>query len=346
VVAGEAIELRFKSSDAREAFAQLKREAESVGLRIRYKNSKAMSAEFVERDGEKPFSTIANDAHLLFYLRQPILRRVPNLFRLAENRFGKIKANHLGEYRIRVRDPAELNSVIGWLRSVGAWDAAIKPWPKPALRPDGNLPADLLEAVTPEHLFIAGQMLSAGYADHDFGEHTDYEVVFQAKRLKPKAMFGVAASRALGFRVLPGHFHGGLGTQCFRKIESADYEIVRVGSSEPKRGPRLSDEDRRWAEGNPRLVTHLRKERARGLAKAKKSQFLSDHGRLFCERCKLDPVRHFKDQAGNAAIEVHHRATAVAGMDEGHETVLADLQCLCANCHRFIHRLMKLGRAI
>ncbi len=302
------MELRFRAPDASSAFALLKREAQAVGLRIRYKNSRAMAAEFVELDGDKPFSAIANDAHLLFYLRQPILTRVPGLFGLAEERFGKVTDNHLREYRLRIHDRHELEALIAWLRSVEAWGSTIKGAAPPALRSDGCLPAELLEAVTAEHLFVAGQMLSAGYADHEFGEHTDYEVIFQGTRLKPKALFGVAASRALGFRVLAGHFHGGLGTKCFRTIEGAGYEIVRLGAAAPSRRPRLTDEDRRWAEGDRRLVAHLYRERARGLAGAKKAQFLSDHGRLFCERCELDPVAHFEDSAGEAVIEVHHHA--------------------------------------
>jgi 5-methylcytosine-specific restriction protein A len=41
---------------------------------------------------------------------------------------------------------------------------------------------------------------------------------------------------------------------------------------------------------------------------------------------------------GDACIEVHHHAVAVAKMDGKARTRLADLQCLCANCHRIVHR--------
>ena len=44
---------------------------------------------------------------------------------------------------------------------------------------------------------------------------------------------------------------------------------------------------------------------------------------------------------GPACIEVHHQAVQVENMAEAHQTKLEDLQCLCANCHRVEHRLLK-----
>lgn len=55
----------------------------------------------------------------------------------------------------------------------------------------------------------------------------------------------------------------------------------------------------------------------------------------------MEPVQVFCDEDGEACIEIHHHATAVAEMGEGHSTRLEDLQCLCANCHRYTHRIMK-----
>jgi predicted HNH restriction endonuclease len=42
-----------------------------------------------------------------------------------------------------------------------------------------------------------------------------------------------------------------------------------------------------------------------------------------------------------ACLEVHHSRVAVADMEQGHETALEDTQLLCANCHRLVHREMK-----
>lgn len=55
----------------------------------------------------------------------------------------------------------------------------------------------------------------------------------------------------------------------------------------------------------------------------------------------MDPVETFGSPLGEACIEVHHRETHVAEMREGHATRLEDLMCLCANCHRIVHREIK-----
>lgn len=103
----------------------------------------------------------------------------------------------------------------------------------------------------------------------------------------------------------------------------------------------LSSSESTWAEGQVRLVSHLKRERAGGLSRAKKAAFLRDHGKLFCERCSLDPVSAYGDAAAETCIEVHHGKTMVSDMVPGYLTRLEDLQCLCANCHRFVHALLK-----
>lgn len=100
--------------------------------------------------------------------------------------------------------------------------------------------------------------------------------------------------------------------------------------------------DSEWAEGTSKLRLHLIKERAPGLAAAKKRAFVAERGRLFCERCASDPVQAYGLVAAEACIEVHHAATAVREMKPGHATKLSDLQCLCANCHRLVHALERL----
>jgi len=127
-----------------------------------------------------------------------------------------------------------------------------------------------------------------------------------------------------------------------RLLEDAGFTIVSKDEDiHPIELP-VSPEDRLWTEGKPHLVAHLRRERASGLAQAKKDWFARTHGRLFCERCGLDPVVTYDGAHGNACIEVHHEAVQVEDMAEGHKTKLEDLQCLCANCHRVAHRLLKL----
>jgi hypothetical protein len=101
----------------------------------------------------------------------------------------------------------------------------------------------------------------------------------------------------------------------------------------------LPDEHRdiEFREGSVKLRKHLHRERAWGLSKKKKAEFINTHGKLFCERCGLDPAEKFGAELGAAVIEVHHAATSVGEMAEGHKTRLSDLQCLCANCHRLTH---------
>ncbi len=60
-------------------------------------------------------------------------------------------------------------------------------------------------------------------------------------------------------------------------------------------------------------------------------------GYLQCERCKLIPSQALGPH-GDAVVEVHHAGIAVSDMEPGQITRLADLMCLCANCHRIVHR--------
>jgi hypothetical protein len=205
-----------------------------------------------------------------------------------------------------------------------------------------RLTSDTLYKVTAEQVWNAVQLLLGGYDDHDFGPSTDFDLINDdGRRLPPKAVFGVAAREALGFRVLPSHFSAGHATPCFRVLKAAGYDIgPKLDVSSPSSIVAASYGSE-WSEGKPVLVSHLRKERGRGLAEAKKAEFRRVHGKLVCERCGVDPVAHYATRDGEACIEVHHYATQVKDMDLGHTTKLEDLQCLCANCHRIVHRLLK-----
>jgi len=198
-----------------------------------------------------------------------------------------------------------------------------------------------LNQVTPLHVWNAVQALKRGQA-HSFGPSRDYDLITEdGDRLPPKAVFGLAASEALEFEVMPEHFTGGVGTPCFKALENAGFTIVPKGTDERELGIPGTPEDRAWTEGKPRLVKHLRRERARGLAQAKRDQFRREHGRLYCESCSVDPIEAYGDNSGEACIEVHHRSTLISEMDTEHETRLEDLECLCASCHRVVHYRLK-----
>ena len=209
----------------------------------------------------------------------------------------------------------------------------------------GKIPASVLNRVGTDHIRRAVQRLVSSSVNHPFGESTDYDVIAEdGSRLPPKAVFGLAATEALGYEILPRHFVGGSGTLCFKAITDAGYRIVRKDKIQPDEVPpdevSPNPDDHTWVEGHPKLVTHLRRERKPGLAAEKKDVFRREHGRLQCECCGLDPAKTYGPDIGDACIEVHHKLP-VANMPPGHETHLDELKCVCANCHRIIHHKLR-----
>lgn len=201
-----------------------------------------------------------------------------------------------------------------------------------------RLPAEELHRVSAVHLWNALEKLRTPGFKHPFGESVDFDLVTsEGERFPPKAVFGVAASEALGYPVLPKHFSGGEGTPCFQVLKRSGFEIVSKTDQLPPPIVPITEADRAWAEGRPRLVAHLKRERASGLSQAKREDFLSKHGKMFCERCGMDPVQVYGGVRGLACIEVHHHSTQVTDMGQDHKTRLEDLTCLCANCHRVVH---------
>ena len=174
-----------------------------------------------------------------------------------------------------------------------------------------------------------------------FDDSDDYDVLLEeGQRLPPKALFGRALSKAIGFQVEPKHFTGGVGSPCFAILTQYGYEIGPKGETVRPSPPPLP-EDGEWDEGDKKGRWHLRAERKAGLAAAKRKRFRAEHGKLFCEQCRLDPVETYGAEYGESCIEVHHAPVTVADMRPGHRTKLEDLQCLCANCHRIEHRRMR-----
>lgn len=221
-----------------------------------------------------------------------------------------------------------------------------------------RLPASELTKVGPAHIRAALERLDAGDSLSNFDPSRDYDVkTGDGHAYSPRMVFGLALEEALGIEAKPGHFSAGWGTPCFDILEASGLWIVPKSSSAARPKPSSSelgdagasllptDEERVWIEGNPRIAVHLGKERQPGLAAKKRVSFIARHGRLFCERCGLDPVAEYGTEAGAACIEVHHHRTHVADMQAGHETSLDDLKCLCSNCHRVLHRSLSLGLA-
>lgn len=207
-----------------------------------------------------------------------------------------------------------------------------------------RLPTEVLDQATPEFIWQAVQRFIAGESQPLFGPSTDFDLLVDGHRFPPKAVFGMALSMATGGQeILPKHFTGGEGSACFRLLREAGFSVI------PKDSTTIDSEapvapEQEWAEGSYRLVPHWKRERAAGLSKAKKAQYRRLHGKLTCERCGLDPVQVFGSDIGEACIEVHHAKVQIKEMQPGHATSLNDLQCLCANCHRVVHRELMLAQ--
>lgn len=89
-------------------------------------------------------------------------------------------------------------------------------------------------------------------------------------------------------------------------------------------------------EGNPKFVTHLKRERSPKLVKAKLAEVEKMHGRVICECCGFDAKLVFPGLT-SFIVEVHHRIP-LSDCDTIIETKLGDLSVLCPTCHRAIHR--------
>ncbi len=91
-----------------------------------------------------------------------------------------------------------------------------------------------------------------------------------------------------------------------------------------------------FVEGDKKMAFHFYRERNSKLVRLKKDLFIEEHGQLFCEACKFD----FHDaygERGKDYAEVHHNI-ALSSSDFMGTTKLDDLNVLCSNCHRMIHR--------
>lgn len=120
-------------------------------------------------------------------------------------------------------------------------------------------------------------------------------------------------------------------------------DAIRAGSQIiEEQGPtdEVDDEEESFAEGRFLTRVHKRRERNPKLRKAKIASAIKQNGRLSCECCgfaKADAHPDWKD----AAFEVHH-VVPVASTDAARKVTVKDVVVLCANCHRFIHKLSSL----
>ena len=88
-------------------------------------------------------------------------------------------------------------------------------------------------------------------------------------------------------------------------------------------------------EGKMLSVSHIKRERNRGLVEQRKKQFFKKHGRLFCEVCNFDFSERYGER-GIGFIECHH-TKPLHTLKPNSKTRASDLILLCSNCHRMIH---------
>ena len=188
----------------------------------------------------------------------------------------------------------------------------------------------------------------------NFADSRDYDLVtLTGERLAPKKVFGLAIEEALGIQAYPGHFSAGWSQPCFQILQDSGYSIVRKSDSLTTKESVANEvaslppnpEERSWAEGDIRIITHLRRERTRDpkAAQAKRTAIRqANDGHLSCEHCKNDWYAVYPPEVAEGIFDIHH-TIPLADMSEDHETSLEDLLCLCANCHRAEHRRMALG---
>lgn len=100
--------------------------------------------------------------------------------------------------------------------------------------------------------------------------------------------------------------------------------------------PDVDDDEQDAPEGRVLTKQHRVRERDSKITKRKKKQFLSQHGRLFCEACEFDFAEVYGER-GAEFIECHH-TKPVSQMKAGDKTKMSDLVLLCSNCHRMVHR--------
>jgi 5-methylcytosine-specific restriction protein A len=98
--------------------------------------------------------------------------------------------------------------------------------------------------------------------------------------------------------------------------------------------------DGEYSEGNLKLRTHRRRERARGLRSKVLSNARKGGGALQCEACG-QAERLSLGPAAEAEFEVHHRTPLSESGTSPVKTRVRDLALVCASCHRLVHALMR-----
>lgn len=105
----------IRESGTRAAYLHLLLASERAGLRSSCNTGVVHAVRLHDSRGRYLFSWIANQGHLLFYLRLPALEAASHLARNARGRFAVTNVNPAGETTIRIETLAEAAEVADWL---------------------------------------------------------------------------------------------------------------------------------------------------------------------------------------------------------------------------------------
>ena len=302
----------LNTESSREAFdllVSIARKDDRYSLEPRGKMGQKKSLEYTI--GAKwSYGVIINSSDLLFYYRKPSGRTSDTVLANLIGIGLKANKNPLDEICVRITNSRDVNAIIADCFGEAMFGDNRQ------RNNDGRLSSDLLDEVTPVNIWISVQRLLEGYKDHPFGDFVDYYVLADGGvKLPPKAVFGIAATEALGFEVKPKDFTSGVGSQCFKILERSGFPVheVALARVDESGGMNLFLDivDAEFREGTLKVRMHLQRERAPGLRQAKIASFRKLHqGRLYCEHCDFEPVVKYPLDVAESCMEVHRKRSS------------------------------------
>jgi 5-methylcytosine-specific restriction protein A len=111
---------------------------------------------------------------------------------------------------------------------------------------------------------------------------------------------------------------------------------ANIGKLPAREAEREEDDLAEAPEGRVLTRAHRVRERNRKLVDKKKAAALATDGKLACVACGFDFATAYGVH-GEGFIECHH-TVPLSELKPGARTRLADLELVCSNCHRMIHR--------
>lgn len=106
--------------------------------------------------------------------------------------------------------------------------------------------------------------------------------------------------------------------------------------------PIFFEEIETFSEGRESVITTKVRERSIKLRNATIDNAIKTLGGLYCQACSFSFGSYYGTKLGGNFIEVHHTQPIYALSPQGVNKTIAEaissMVCLCANCHRIVHR--------